>query len=195
MWPTGVTSPSSMARSSLTCTGKGTSPISSSSTVPPSASSSSPCRSRSAPGEGAPHVPEEFALENARAEGGQADRRKRGGPPSTVAMNGLGDQFFAGAAFAGDEHGDVAGRDQGDLLEDGLHRQRGADQHSPSRRWGHVVFVVRGRVRRRVSSGRSRAAHAARRLGGLLQIERLGKIVVSCPLVPRGPPFRDCRRR
>ena len=62
------------------------------------------------------------------------DRQERPVAAGAVAMDGAGDQFLAGAAFAGDEDAGVARRHQGDALEDGLHRRAAADESPPVRR-------------------------------------------------------------
>src|ERR1700757_4000446 len=59
---------------------------------------------------------EEFALE--QTLGHRTAIQFYEGPPTSRAMlvNRAGDQFFAGAAFAGDQHGGVGWRNQFDLL-------------------------------------------------------------------------------
>ena len=59
-------------------------------------------------GERAVGVAEQFALDEVGIEGGDVDRQERPIAAGAVAMDGAGDQFLAGAAFAGDEHAGIA---------------------------------------------------------------------------------------
>ena len=69
------------------------------------------------PGERTLQVAEELALDQGRAERGEADRHERAGPSRAVAMDRPGDQLLAGAALAGDQHRHVRRGHQRDLLE------------------------------------------------------------------------------
>ena len=128
--PTGVTSRCSMARSSLTWRLGETSPISSSSTVPPLASSRSPLRSCTAPVNDPLMCPKSSRSTRLGIERGQADRQEWAVAPAAVAMNRPRDQLLAGPALARDQHGHVGRRDQCDALEQLLHGRRRTDQAS-----------------------------------------------------------------
>ena len=58
------------------------------------------------------YVPEQFALDQAGAECGQADRQERAVAAAAMAMDRPGDQLLAGPALARDQHGHVGRRDQ-----------------------------------------------------------------------------------
>ena len=114
--PTGVISPCSIARSSLTWSPGATSPISSRRTVPPAASSSRPLRSWTAPVNDPFKCPKSsrstrLGLRAARQIG------KNGPPlPAAVAVNRPGDELLAGSALPGNQHRDVGRRDKRVLL-------------------------------------------------------------------------------
>ena len=78
-------------------------------------------------GEGAFFVAEQFAFEQVFGDGGAVDGEERGLGAMAVMIDGAGDEFLAGAAFAGDERGGVRLRDLADELEDLLHRLAAAD--------------------------------------------------------------------
>ena len=75
-------------------------------------------------------VPEELALEEVLRDRGAVDLDE--GLPATRAalVDGLGDQLFAGARFAENEHAAVAARDRAHHVEDGFHRGVLADHAS-----------------------------------------------------------------
>ena len=116
-----------MARRSFTWRLGGTSPISSRSTVPPSASSSRPLRSWTAPVNEPLEVAEELPLDQAGL-GRPGRRQERPARSAAVAVDGPRDQLLAGPALAGDEDRHVGRGDQGDALEQVLHRGRRADE-------------------------------------------------------------------
>ncbi len=70
-------------------------------------------------GEGAFFVAEELAFEEAGGDGGAIHFDEGIGGAATEAVNGAGDEFFAGAGFAEEEDGGVAGSDFADALHDG----------------------------------------------------------------------------
>ena len=104
-------------RSSLVCTSRLMSPISSRNSVPPSASSKRPTLSRSAPGERPLDVAEQLALQQARRQGGAVDLDERLARPRAVLVDRLGQQLLAGAALAADQHGRRAGRHLADQAQ------------------------------------------------------------------------------
>ena len=71
---------------------------------------------------------EQFAFDQIGIQCDWGDGNVRSIGAATVPVNRGGDQFFAGACFAGDQHRQIAVGDQGDLPEDLLHRWRRADQ-------------------------------------------------------------------
>ncbi len=79
-------------------------------------------------GEGAFFVAEEFALEQVFGDGAAVDGDEGVLPPLAVVMDRLGDQFLAGAAFAGHQDVDPAAGDFLDEVVDPLHRLAFADQ-------------------------------------------------------------------
>ena len=99
------------------------SPISSRKSVPPLHCSNLPMRRRSAP------VKAPFSWPNSslssKLSGMAAQLRARNGclGPGAVLVDGAGDQFLAGAALAGDQHGDVLGGDAADGLVHLAHRR------------------------------------------------------------------------
>src|SRR5262249_57572151 len=78
-------------------------------------------------GEGALLVAEELALQQALRDGGAVEGQERRLGPGAVLVDGAGDQLLAGAALAGDQHGDVLSRDAADGLVDLAHGGAGAD--------------------------------------------------------------------
>src|SRR6185295_8052999 len=78
---------------------------------------------RGGTGEGAARVPEELALEERFGDGGAVHGDEGPVGAAAVGMNRLGDELFAGAAFAGDEDRRVGRRDLHDAYQhvaDGL---------------------------------------------------------------------------
>ena len=125
--PTGVTSWCSIALSSLTWRLGATSPISSSSMVPPRELEQT-LTILEGSGERPLQVPEELAFDQAWDESSQADRQERPASPRTMAVDRPGDELFAGSAFPGDQHRDVGRCDERDALEQILHGRRSADE-------------------------------------------------------------------
>ena len=70
------------------------------------------------PGEGAAHVSEELALHQGFGNRATVDCDERPFFPRPVEMNRAGHEFFAGAAFPGDQHIGVARRNFSDELID-----------------------------------------------------------------------------
>ncbi len=85
-------------------------------------------------------VAEELGLEGAFGQGAgvDGDHGSRGAGGERV--EGLRDDFFAGAVFAGNEHAGVGGSDAGDGGEDGLHGRRGGDHLGEILRAEEAVF-------------------------------------------------------
>ena len=82
---------------------------------------------REGPGERAFLVSEEFALQDAFAEGGAVEGDEVAAAAGRVVVQGLGDEFLAGAALALDEDGGVGRGDLAQRLDDAPHRLRLAD--------------------------------------------------------------------
>ena len=146
--PTVVYSPCCRTRSSRVCASIGMSPISSRKSVPPSACSKRPALRAWAP------VKAPFSWPNSsdsiRSRGIAAMLMATNGPVAALAVvvQGAGDQFLAGAGFAGDHHRQVGLHQAGEHAVDVLHRRRAADQR-------HVVGrVVRRGCGRRLPSAR-----------------------------------------
>ena len=111
--PTGRTSPSCSTRSSLACGEAASSPTSSRSRVPPSASPKRPGRARTAPVKAPRAWPKSSASASSAVSAAQLKRTKGSSARGEAAHQRLGHPLLAGAALAGDEHGDVARRHPG----------------------------------------------------------------------------------
>jgi hypothetical protein len=79
-------------------------------------------------GERASNVAEEFAFDERRRERRDIDGEERPRSAGAVSVDGACDEFFSGAAFAGDEDGDIGRGGEGDLLEEVLHGWGRADE-------------------------------------------------------------------
>ncbi len=79
-------------------------------------------------GERAFFVAEEFAFDEVFGNGGAIELDERGGGALALAIQGAGDQFLAGAAFAGDEDGGLGAGDFADELAQVFHRGALAEQ-------------------------------------------------------------------
>ena len=128
-------------------------------------------------GERASFVAEQFAFQQLFGNGGAVDREERLLAAVAVMVNGAGDEFLAGAAFAGDERGGVAGGDLADELEDLLHRLAAADD---------AQFVILGFEQRLVGDDLLHVARGLERVGDdfleLRHVERLEQIIVGAEL-------------
>ena len=78
------------------------------------------------PGEGAFLVAEQLGFEQ-RVDDGRAVDADEGLLRGGIAVDDAGDQLLAGAALPLDQHGGARGRDAAHVLEQLLHRRRGAD--------------------------------------------------------------------
>ncbi len=87
-------------------------------------------------GEGALAMAEEFGFEEVFGEGGTVDGDEGGVVAAGIVVEGAGDEFLAGAAFAEDEDGGVGIGDAFDHAEDVLHALAGADD------LGEAVFLA-----------------------------------------------------
>ena len=96
--------------------------------MPPSASSAAPVAVLGRSGEGAADVAEDLALHQVARDRAAVDRDERPAGRSGMLMDGLGADFLAGAALAGDEDRRARGRHAPDLLVDGAHCRRSADE-------------------------------------------------------------------
>ena len=103
------------------------SPISSRKSVPPVALLELADALRQRAGEGAFFVAEEFAFEQVFGDRRAVDGDERLVHAGAVLENGAGDEFLAGAAFAGDQDGRAGRRDLADELVNLLHCGRIAD--------------------------------------------------------------------
>ena len=166
--PTGLIRCSWSTRSSLACSGSDRSPISSRNSVPWCASSNRPRRVRGGAGEGAAHVAEQLALEQALGDRRDVDRHEAPLGARAAAVERARHQLLAGAALAEDQDAGAAGGDPRHGLEDLEHLRRLA---------GDVVEVGAGVPRpgcrsdaARRGASRSRARSSAPRAssaGGL----------------------------
>ena len=121
--PTGRTSPSCRARSSLTWKAGEVSPISSRNRVPPSACWNRPMRSSWAPVKAPFLWPKSSRFEQGVGHGAAVlDHEGSLGALAGV-VNGARQQFLAGAGFAGDQHGQIV---RGDALAP-VRRRRSVD--------------------------------------------------------------------
>ena len=128
-------------------------------------------------GEGAAFVAEQFAFQQGFGDGRAVDGEEWLGAAPAVAVDGPGDELFAGAALAGDEHGGVAGRNLPDEFEHPLHRLAAADDAKL------VIFRLQERL---VGDD---LFHIARRLEGVgdqlldfHRVERLEQIIICAQL-------------
>jgi hypothetical protein len=137
------------------------------------------------PGEGAPLVAEELALDEALGQRSAVDPDERALGAIRVAMQRRGDQLLARAALADDQDGRIGRGRPADRLEDLAHRGALADERR---------LVVRALVGRgtRVAAGLrpqradflGQGALPQRSLQGqhdLVEIERLGEVVIGSP--------------
>ena len=79
-------------------------------------------------GEGALLVAEQLALDQLARDRRHVDRDERAVAALAVVVQRAGDQLLAGAALAGDQHGEVGVHQPGDDAVDLLHRRRAADE-------------------------------------------------------------------
>ena len=112
--PTRAISPFSSTRSSLICVASGMSPTSSRNSVPPSAYSNLPLRSRSAPVNAPLTWPNSSLSRMFSLERRAVQRPRTACSPRAVLVDRLGHQLLAGAGLALDQHGGVG---RGDLAE------------------------------------------------------------------------------
>ena len=161
--PSRTTSRSCSTRSSFTCSGGGSSPISSRNRVPPCAASNQPGLAPGRAGERAALVAEQLALDQGLAEGAAVDGHERPVAPRAQVVQVARDELLAGAGLAGDEHRRVAGRD----LLDGR-------EQAPGRRDPRRPGPWRARGARAVAgpgSVRSGIAHVLRERDGGTDVE------------------------
>ena len=128
-------------------------------------------------GEGALLVAEQLAFQQVLRDGGAVEGQERCFAPGAVLVDGPGDQFLAGAALAGDQHGDVLGRDAADGLVHLAHGRAGAENGAL-----HVGVCGRlgddGRFAHPPGHFERLADHSTQ----LLQVERLEQVVVGALL-------------
>ena len=128
-------------------------------------------------GERAFFVAEQFAFQQLFGNGGAVDREERLFAAVAVMINRAGDEFLAGAAFAGDERGGVGGGDLADEFEHLLHRLAAADDAQL------VILRFEQRLIRddlfHVARGLERVGDDVLELG---RVERLEQIIVGAEL-------------
>ena len=95
--------------------------------VPPSHCSNFPMRCGGRAGEGAFFVAEQFAFQQVFRNGGAVDGEEGPAIALAVMIDGAGDEFLAGAAFAGDQGRGVAAGELADDFENVLHGLAAAD--------------------------------------------------------------------
>ena len=126
--PTGRTSPVARTRSSRSCVSAGKASISSSSSVPPSASTSLPILARECAREGAFFVAEQFAVDDVGGDRLAVDRQQRPLGAQAGGVNAPGDRFLAGAGLADDQDRKPVARGLGGDRQRGPEFGRCADQ-------------------------------------------------------------------
>ena len=87
-------------------------------------------------GEGAFFVTEEFGFEEVFWEGGAVHFHQRAGGAGAPGVDDVGEDFFADAAFAGDEDAAFGGGNEGGVAEDGAHEGAGGDDGGRERAFG-----------------------------------------------------------
>jgi hypothetical protein len=120
-------------------------------------------------GKGTRHVAEQLALRNRERQGRAVDvnqrlvRARRGG------VDVMRHEFLADAGFAGNEHREVGGRDQGDLAPQPGHRRAGADERAAARLGGtalqfarHLPAMIRALFERLDEAGRPQGSAGKR---------------------------------
>ena len=145
--------------------------------VPPLHCSNLPMRRRSAPVKAPFSWPNSSLSSSVLRDGRAVQRQERRLGPGAVLVDGAGDQFLAGAALAGDQHGHVLGGDAADGLVHLAHGRAGADD-------GPVHVGVRGGL-----GDHGRLAHPPGHLQRLadhppqlVRVERLEQVVVGALL-------------
>ena len=174
--PTRVYSPSCSTRSSRVCASSGMSPISSRNSVPPSACSNCPASRGLRAGERALLVPEQLALDQLARDGRHVHRDEWPGAPLAVVVQRASHQLLAGAALAGDHHGEVGVRQPRQDAVDLLHGGRAADQRQL------LAAGLSSGERFALAVG---ATAPSRHCDHLVQVERLRQILVGAR--PRPP--------
>ena len=87
-------------------------------------------------------MPEELGLDQRFRDGAAGDSHKRTGGARTQVVNGAGDQFLAGATFAGDQHRGIEIGDAMHQLINPLHLRTRSDQ--PVATGGHAQLLLHG---------------------------------------------------
>jgi len=128
------------------------------------------------PGEAALLVPEELAFDELRRDRAAVHREKRLQAAPAHLVDGLRDDFLAGAALAGDEDRRPGGRDALQLVVEALHgRRRAHETAEPSERPQLVAQA------RDFGAKLGRSRHARKHAAQMRQIDRLQKIVARAP--------------
>lgn len=127
-------------------------------------------------------MPEQLAFDQICRDRGGIDSHERARPAVAKFMDRLGNQFLAGPAFTGDEHGEIIAQHARDHPVDALHGLATADQRhlfafTPRQR-GTTLVVERG----------PRAGRLAHGVDQLIKIEGLGEILKGFALARP-----DCR--
>ena len=128
-------------------------------------------------GERAFFVAEQFAFQKLFGNRGAVHREERLFAAVAVMINRAGDEFLAGAAFAGDERGGVGGGNLADEFEHLLHRLAAADD---------AEFVILRFQQRLIGNDLLHVARGLERVGDdfleLGNVERLEQIIVGAEL-------------
>ena len=175
--PTRSSSRSCSTRSSLACVSSGMSPISSSSSVPPSAISNLPSRALTAPVKAPRSWPNSSLSTSSREKAAQLTLISGRAAARAVVVQRVGDQLLAGAARAADQHREVGRRHLADHVEHALHGGALADQ---------VLEAIR--VRRlllkqpQIAAQRHALEHALDHQLELVVVERLRHVVGGAEL-------------
>ncbi|MCY1350908.1 hypothetical protein D9M69_371540 [compost metagenome] len=131
---------------------------------------------RGGTGEGALLVAEQFGFHQVLGNRRHVQRDERLGRARAVAVQGVGDQFLAGAGFAVDQHGDVGMAEASDGAEHLLHGRRLADDLRGARQCGRrfqgLLFL--GVLVGALDQG-----------DRLVDVERLGQVFEGAALVGR----------
>ncbi len=125
-------------------------------------------------GEGALLVTEQFTFQQVLRDGSAVEGQEGCLGPGAVLVDGTGDQFLAGAALAGNQHGDVLGGDAADGLVHVAHGWAASDDSALN---VGVREGLRHYDRRAASPGHVQclADHAPQ----LVQVKRLEEVVVG----------------
>ena len=121
-------------------------------------------------------VAEQLGLHQVFGDGGHVQRNKGRGSTRAVAVQGVGDQLFAGARLAIDQYGDVGMAQAPDGAKHFLHRWRFADDF---RRWSQRRRHRQALLLLRVLIGALDQRH------GFIDVKWLGQVLKGAALIGR----------